>query len=197
MKKTIALIAISIIMILGSLYFSFQKGYRSAEDKTRLYYSSVIDSVNAIAVQKPDTVIRYDTIYPEPTIIYITKDTPDPEPLDENLNLYSDSIINEHISIYFQDTIQGTLLSRQIGYKLNIPLKLTETITVTEKVPVIVKEPCQGRKFWYGGISLPVNRSNIGVGAFIDFANDKKIYGMQYQVIGGYGFVSAKMGFRF
>jgi hypothetical protein len=77
-----------------------------------------------------------------------------------------------------------------------VPLKTIETITVTEKVPVIVKEPVKMKAELYGGILLPFTKQT-GLGAFVDVSHKGKIYGAQYQVIGDSRFVSAKIGFRF
>jgi hypothetical protein len=169
-------------------------GYKKAESK----YESMIDSINAIAASIPDTVTLYDTIRPDPVIRWRDPKTPEPVKIDFVKNFYADSLVNTQVAIYIQDTISGLLLNRQIGFKLFVPLEVSKTITVTEKVPVIVKEPYQRQAELYGGMLVPYNNGKIGFGLSADLVTKKqKIFGIQYMTISDKNILVGKIGFKF
>lgn len=74
-----------------------------------------------------DTIIFYDTI---PTPIYIS--IPVPELIDSvnDIKLYRDSTKNDDISIYWEDTVQGTLLGKSLSYTLHVPKEIVKTVTI-------------------------------------------------------------------
>jgi hypothetical protein len=191
--KKIFLFALALLLIWSLIYVN-RLGYRKAESK----YESMIDSINAIAASIPDTVTLYDTIRPDPIIKWMESNIPDPVPVDHERNYYSDSLVNSQLAIYIQDTIKGSLLNRQIGFKLFVPLEVKQIVTVTEKVPVIVKEPYQRTAELYGGMLLPYNNGKIGLGLSADFITKKqKIIGIQYMTISDKSILVGKLGFKF
>ena len=185
-----------VLMLACSFFYVNRCGYQKAESK----YESMIDSINAIAAAIPDTVTLYDTLRPDPIIKWrdpIAK-VPDPVPVDSARNFYSDSLVNDQLAIYVQDTVKGFILNRQIGYKLFVPLKVKEIITVTEKVPVIVKEPYQRQAELYGGMLVPYYNGKIGFGLSADLVTKKqKIIGIQYMTVSDKSILVGKLGFRF
>jgi len=196
MKKTLNIVVILILIaLIATVFISARNiGYKKAESK----YESMIDSINAIAAAIPDTIWQYDTIHPDPVIKWRDPKTPDPVPVDSARNFYSDSLVNDQLAIYIEDTISGTLLNRQIGYKLFVPLQVTNTITVTEKVPVIVKQPYERQRELYGGMLMPYNNGKVGFGLSADMITKKqKIVGVQYMTIDSRSIVVGKIGLNF
>jgi hypothetical protein len=48
--------------------------------------------------------------------------------------IYKDSLIDENLGIYITDTTAGKILGRGIRYNLKVPLKITETKTITNTI---------------------------------------------------------------
>ncbi len=190
-------IGFRVLLIISVCLMALFSGREIGVLQTEARYSDMIDSINAIASIAPDTIVIRDTIFPAPEIIYIKQNVPVPVPVNANTSFYNDSVVNDQLSIFIQDTIQGILISRKIGYALKVPLQLTETITVTEKVPVVIKESNPEKAALYTGMLLPYSESKIGIGLFLDMTRKSKIYGAQYQAIGDRGVFSVKFGFKF
>jgi hypothetical protein len=89
-----------------------------------------------------------------------------------------DSLINTDLAIYVNDTVKGTILSRDIGYKLFVPKIITERITVTEKVPVIVDKPVDSDGVLIGG-GLGAG-TGFGWTAGAGYKYQRNIFGVDY-----------------
>ena len=192
MKK---ILAVLVIILLGVVFwYGNNSGYQRAERR----YLAVIDSVNAIAAAAPDTIWKTDTIRPKPEIKWYPKEVPVPVKTDSVHNFYADSLVNDQLAIYVNDTIEGILQSRNIGYKLFVPLKVTNTITVTEKVPVIISEPAKKQAELYGGLLLPYSYGKFGLGISADYITKKdRIVGAQYLTVGDKSIIVGKIGVKF
>jgi hypothetical protein len=102
--------------------------------------------------RKPDTVTVIKKIYPDtnkvnkkviPNPIPKKKLPPYIKPLTgpksrvcEDLNFYSDSLIDSNVTIFVEDTVRGEILGRTINYKLKVPVKEFITTTITKQVEV-------------------------------------------------------------
>ncbi len=137
MKNVGYIVGTVVAIVLLILAFNF--GKKQCED----YVAEIKRQIDSIMALPPDTVTVTDTIFPEPEIKWFIKEVfvPVPVPDKPGLNTYQDSLINNELAIYVNDTIQGYLLNRAIGYKLFVPKIITETTTIFEQVPVIIKEP--------------------------------------------------------
>ena len=98
---------LSIISFIVSLGFGVvlqeKYGYKAAEGK----YTVLVDSLKAIAAATPDTVWQYDTIRPNPEVKWYERKILIPSLVhgDSAAHLYSDSLVNEEIGIYVQDSV--------------------------------------------------------------------------------------------
>lgn len=103
---------------------------------------SWLDSLNAIANKPP--VIVYDSTPPPPDTVRYPVYVPVPVKEDSTIVAYSDSLVNDQLSVHVFDTIQkgsGLILSRKWHYRLFVPLKVTETITKTVPMPYPIIQP--------------------------------------------------------
>lgn len=137
MKNLLLFIGIVVAIVLLILAYSF--GKKQCED----HVAEIKRQIDSIMAIPPDTITVTDTIFPEPEIKWFIKEVfvPVPVPDRPGLNTYQDSLVNDELAIYVNDTIQGYLLNREIGYKLFVPKIITKTSTIFEQVPIILKEP--------------------------------------------------------
>lgn len=93
-------------------------------------------------------------------------------------NVYNDSIRNSEVTIFWNDTVQGVLRSRNISYRLKLPSQLQITHTIIDSVPYSVKTPSNGI-YVSGGLGItPEGVNTVLVGA--DYISKKK-WGVGYQ----------------
>ena len=150
MKNVLTLAGIFAILILVFLAFSFGK------KKGMEPLAEIQHELDSIANIPPDTVIVIDTIIQHDTVVkWYAKEVPKPEPDAEKpgYNFYPDSLITADIDIFVNDTIQGWLRWRTIGYKLKVPKIVKETVTITEKVPVpvVIEKPVLAKGMYVTG----------------------------------------------
>jgi len=93
-------------------------------------------------VTKIDTVWAKDTIYKFKTIKInvpvVTTLTPTQDTTQCNkVRIYTDSVSDKNITIFLNDTVQGYLLGTKPTYRLKVPLTITNSSTVTIKVPTL------------------------------------------------------------
>ena len=133
------LLGIGVVVAIVLLILAFNFGKKQCED----HVAEIKRQIDSIMAIPPDTVTVTDTIFPEPEIKWFIKEVfvPVPVPDKPGLNTYQDSLVNDELAIYVNDTIQGYLLNREIGYKLFVPKIITKTTTIFEQVPIIIKEP--------------------------------------------------------
>ncbi|MFP4025761.1 MAG: hypothetical protein ACLFVR_14655 [Thiohalospira sp.] len=147
-----------------------------------------LDSLQAIAKMKPDTIlITVDSIiYKKGPVEYV--EVPVPVEINDTTNYYSDTITTEHFDLYLFDTLRyNQIVSRGFNYDLYVPEKITETITLIQKVPFPYE--VDKRKTIYGGINIGAINSvdlnyrlsdrndMIGIGFGYDYTGKKMIYG--------------------
>jgi len=101
------------------------------------------------------TVTKRDTIWGD-TLKVVTK-TIKPKPIKRYPNLlkpgrtwtvYKDSLVNNEVAIVVTDTVDGTIESKQISYRLKVPLRIIDSVKVT--ITNIIKVPTPQRGFFIG-----------------------------------------------
>lgn len=104
-----------------------------------------------------DTIVSIDTTPPPPIVIQLPRQqiqapvivyvdssgrkVPMPEvdtQKHEIANLYQDSIEDENLTLYYESTVKGQLLSHALDYKLKIPKIITKKIEVLKPYPTPV-----------------------------------------------------------
>lgn len=173
MIKKLNIFAIIIVMTLlvGFGYWLATQitDYQPPEGYTLISVSE-IDSLNNL---KPDTVVR-DSLVFEEKIVYKDREIPTPVPVTPDINFYSDSLINDTTHLIINDTIRGSLLSRNIELKraikyrtINIPYpKFIETTKFIER-----PNP------WslYGGVILSGTKNKFIPGIEMGYISKKNI----------------------
>lgn len=85
------------------------------------------------------TVTRSDTIWPDTVFKELVKRVPGPaktytvyaeDSVKSLVNVYKDTLRDSNIVISYQDSISGTLLGKNLSYKLLVPLKITDSVFV-------------------------------------------------------------------
>ena len=104
-----------------------------------------------------ERIISIDTTAPPPIIIQMPRQAT-PKPIivyvdstgssvprakidtskHEKANLYRDSIEDDNLTLYYESTVKGNLLSNALDYKLKIPKLITKKIEVLKPVPTPV-----------------------------------------------------------
>lgn len=170
------LIGVGIVVALILLFLCFRYGKQvGTRGVAELIWA--IDSINALP---PDTFVVRDTIKPDPEIRW-RQGEPIliPTPVDTfGMNHYKDSLINDELAIYVNDTIKGIILSRDIGYKLFVPRIITERTTVIEQVPIIVDNPVDSDGVLIGG-GLGAG-AGFGWTAGAGYKYQRNIFGVDY-----------------
>ena len=110
-----------------------------------------LDSLRVVAGTPPDTVIHIDTImYEKETIRYV--EVPIHVKVDDTTNFVQDTLKTPHFALYLEDTLRNnSIVSRGFNYDLFVPEKITETITITQRVPFPYPVDRRGRL--YGGVN--------------------------------------------
>jgi len=157
------------------------------------------DSLLKVANSVPDTVIRYDTIRPEPEIIvkYVAG-TGTFE--NDTLISFADSLIDERVAINTNTWLntQTGLYGQKIAYELFAPTQIYVTEQVTKEVPVPVIEYRDIRHSFFiasGGVGTDFQGLYFLAG--LDFVTKKnRAYGLQF-IKGNNDFVMLKYGIKF
>jgi len=200
MKKIyVSLTTVAIIGLV--LYIIFLKECRrptetSIPDGYVLITQSSLDSMEAVAKMPGDTVY-IDT---GSTIIKIEyRSRPVPIPIDDEaeINLYSDSIVNDTVNFWIQAKIKGELLDW--SWKFDIPQKvITKIIEIPKPVPVSVKIEVPVIKnglYPSLGIGGGLHTGKLMIGAGLDLITKKdNLYGLHYRRFGEDNLVEFKIG---
>ena len=185
MIKKLNIFAIVIVMTLlvGFGYWLATKtvDYQPPEGYT-LIAQSEMDSLNNL---KPDTVVQDSLVFKE-KIVYKDREVPKPIPVTPEINFYSDSLIDDSTHLIINDTVRGSILSRNIELKRAIKYR-----TIKQPYPQFIETTkfVERPKPWslYGGGVLSgtknkfipgielgyISRKNVKIGAQLstDFEN--------------------------
>lgn len=174
------LFGIGVVAAIALLFFAFLFGKNKGRAEGDRQYAELRRQFDSIAAIPPDTVIKRDTIRPDPVIHWRTDTVPVPVPVPgkPDLRFYADTMISEDLAIFINDTVRGFLLNRRVGYELYIPRKITETKTITEKVPVLVPTPTARNGVLLGAGIGGGNQFAWSLGAA--YQKDRHQYGFEY-----------------
>lgn len=148
-----------------------------------LIAKSEMDSLNNL---EPDTVVQDSLVFKE-KIVYKDREVPKPKPISPDTNFYSDSIVDDSTHLVINDTVRGSIISRNIELKRAIKYR-----TIKEPYPQFIETT----KFverpdpWslYGGVVLSgtkdkfipgiemgyISRKNVKIGAQLSTDFDNK-----------------------
>lgn len=182
MKNLFSIIAVIAILI-GGYWLGTKFSEPTYPEGTTLVSTAMLDSLKSL---KPEIVVKDSVVWRDTTIY---KTTPSPIPKTPEINMYSDSIINDSTWLVINDRIKGLLLSRTVENRS--PIRYTK---IREPYPVLVDNPIylpqkQRTQYW-GRLNTLGNRNTflvgveggvvtnsrlmIGVGGMTDF-NDKYV----------------------
>lgn len=130
--------------------------------------NSVIDSVNIIASHVPDTVYSYDTIYPDPEIKWRNVYIPKYIYLTDSTRRYLDTITDQNYQVIIDDTVKGSIQSRNVGVQLFVPEKITIEKEIKKEVPVIITKQAKKTIDFYGGVYVPISGETFGITPHVD-----------------------------
>lgn len=181
--KSLPLTIIAII-ILG-IYLIYVRECKRDEicppDGYVLVTDGFIDTLQMIAEMPPDTIT--DTLFLKGDIIYLPgKEVPIPIPVDPQTNFYTDSIVNDSISVWVAITVQGIITEWDWRYQ---PI-IHKIETIIEK-PVPYPMPYEvpvSKSGLYAAIGVGGNKSAFMLTGELDLITKKdNFYGFQYLLI--------------
>ncbi len=124
-----------------------------------------------------DTIWAKDTIYSFkrikiPVKVRVTDTIYKVLPIDSSacntVSLYQDSLIDTNIAIYYKDYVQGILRSKDLSYKLKIPLKIIDSVKIKETITIkpkfnISAGSIVGANMIAPGIKVGIKRHEFGI----------------------------------
>ena len=190
--KAVRLPIIAIVLLIAFVIFSREcKRDLSPPAGMTLVSDSFIDSLEKVALMKPDTL--YDTLYLKGDIVYVPGEVPEPIIIDTQTKFYSDSIVNDSISVWAKILVKGEILKWDWRYR---PIILKETITIEKPKPYPVPyEVVVNRTEMYGSVLVGGNQSAFVLSGQLDLiTRNDNIYGLQYMRFGNDNFYLFKLG---
>ena len=190
--KAIRLPIIAIVLLIAFVIFSREcKRDTSPPEGTTIVSNTFIDSLKKVASEAPQ--IRIDTIYLKGDIIYVPGEVPEPIIINAETKSYSDSIINDSVSVWAKILVKGEILKWDWRYQ---PIILKETITIEKPKPYPVPyEVVVNRTEMYGSVLVGGNQSSFILSGQLDLiTRNDNIYGLQYMRFGNDNFYLFKLG---
>ena len=190
--KAVRLPIIAIVLLIAFVIFSREcKRDLSPPAGMTLVSDSFIDSLKIIASEAPDTVT--ETIYIKGDVVYVPGEVPEPIIIDTQTKFYSDSIVNDSISVWAKILVKGEILKWDWRYR---PIILKETITIEKPKPYPVPyEVVVNRTEMYGSVLVGGNQSAFVLSGQLDLiTRNDNIYGLQYMRFGNDNFYLFKLG---
>lgn len=204
--KHISVFSVAILfMVMLSYCSGHRNGKRMCEQKYKLPKGSVVvpqsflDSLNAVANQKPDTIritkwVKGDPVETDEPVADFNSTVIDP---DIPITQYERRLINVGIDAWVQLRVNGHLENFKWGYS---PLYLRDytQVTIPHPVPVIrekiVKVPQRGL---YGGINAGGMLTDPGFGPELFFLQRNGLYyGGQVMSFDNNRYIMGKVGFK-
>jgi hypothetical protein len=112
---------------------------------------------------KRDTVYHthtssFEVITPQPQVVYVDTGNNNTVVIDTTkgikLNSYTDSLVNDDISIYYTDLVNGTLIDKQLKYTLRVPEIITTKKIYPKQHSFYLTGEVGGNKETFNNISL-------------------------------------------
>jgi hypothetical protein len=172
------LIGASVVLILFSFKFGFDRGKEKATHGYLVKVDSLLHIVDSVRSLPPIVVIDTVVVPPDTVVKWNTKVVE--VPFNPERHLYSDSIYMDELALYIIDSIEGRITHRDVGVELFVPKEVEITKEITKEVPVVVKsiEYIERNAITFGG--------EVGGGS--SFA---------YSITGGYIFDQHQLGLEY
>ena len=117
---------------------------------------------------------RQENEYLKEHIEYLEKNL---DSIKNSVKVYKDSLVDENITIYSSDLIEGRLLNKDLKYKLKIPKEIVKTVTTTTEKKVSGLFVTSG----LGGNQEKFDNINLG----LQFVSKKDyLVGYNYNLLG-------------
>ena len=84
--------------------------------------------------------VKRDTIFPKDTVVKkaykpkAKKIIPDLLKPQKSYRVYNDTLDLPEVTLYPIDTVDGEILSKQIGYNLKVPLRIIDTVEINKTI---------------------------------------------------------------
>lgn len=181
MKTTNILITIFAIAI---FLLGYMIGERSVNEKIpkgyELITAGTMDSIRSL---KPEIQVVDSIVYVD-TIVYRDRLIPAPIHIDEEINLYVDSLINDTTHLIISDWIKGSLIKRNIELRRSVVLReIKIPYPVFYPQPIFKDKPKTTQLYIGAGLGSLVGadigvitRNNWGYGAEVLTDFDKRYY---------------------
>lgn len=140
-------------IIIGLLIFVF--GFLVAERYTQfvvpegkqLVSIAVMDSIKNL---KPEIIVKDSLVYVD-TIVYRDRPLPPPEQVEPEINLYTDSIVNDTTHLIIKDWVRGTIERRDIELKRSVVLRTIREPYAVFYPETVYRDRPDRRQFYIGG----------------------------------------------
>jgi hypothetical protein len=144
-------------------------------------------------IEAPDTTYNTHIVEIWDTVFKTHEEyTPVPDSTDGPISHYADSLVTEDLTLYIGDKVYGSILARNIGYRLNVPriIETTHTIEITKTIPYPVKADPVRSLYVIGGAGEMFSAELL--------YQDKgsRLYGIQTIRQGSHSFYMAKFGIK-
>lgn len=189
MRKAVDVICVLVVLALVVWGLHLKNQLDQSSDEVAML-QSVIDSVESIEEQPPDTIVRDTTIYKD-TTVFVTTEFEEPQE-DDSINHYQDSIVNDTMRVWV-DVYANELYDIEWQYEPVIQKRIKK---IKVPHPVIVEKPVEAENTFNRGVYLTGGvgfndgfTGNAGLGYMpnqdmmygvnVTRINDKTIYGFQ------------------
>lgn len=129
-KSILTLIIALLVFVFGFLIGERYTQFSVPAGKT-LISTAILDSIKNL---KPEIIVNDSIVYRD-TTIYRDRPLPPPDPVEPDINLYVDSMVNDTTHLIIKDWVKGTIERRDIEYRPSYVLR-----TIREPYPVFYPE---------------------------------------------------------
>lgn len=143
--------------------------YEKPDTITKIKIIYINDTIQKLAYIKSPKV--KDSIFIHDTIKYHTLDY---SPCNY-IRVYKDSSTDSNVTIFYNDTIQGRLLSTELKYRLKVP----KTIEITK----IITNKTNDKYSIYTGMELGGNKTSFSISPFVSLNTRKNTYYYRYDIL--------------
>jgi hypothetical protein len=165
--QTILLVIIGLLLFTGGYFTGHHFKRFDVPDGYLLVRKTTVDSLNNLKPVVKDTIIYLDKIVYRDRII-----TPEPIP-NTPYSFVSDSLVTDSLWLVINDTIQGSIINREIHYKPTIFEKTIEK-PVPYYVETITYKDRPGRLMLYFDIKAGGHMKTFLTGAEIGFISTNR-----------------------
>lgn len=136
-KKDLYILIATLVIFIGFVFMM----NKCSEYKTRNDKSIITSNGDKEYITKTEHIYHTDTVFqvkhikiPVPRIDTVEKIVYADTNNCRRIYIYQDSLVDSNIVFYYKDYIQGTLRDKKMSYKLKVPIRIIDTISITDKV---------------------------------------------------------------